>query len=109
MGSHGSDAFARHKRIPILDAYCSTLRAGRDVHESTSLPSRLQAETKLMELDSRLTKIQRSSTTLEDSAYEAIQQEVYNGRSLAEEQASYILSDQYQLKLQLDLFQWSES
>lgn len=109
MGSHGSEAFARHKRIPILDAYRSTLRAGRDVHESTSLPSRLQAETKLMELDSRLTKIQRSSTTLEDSAYEAIQQEVYNGRSLAEEQASYILSDQYQLKLQLDLLQWSES
>jgi len=62
-----------------------------------------------MELDSRLTRIQQSSTALEDRAYDAIQRAVYDGRNLAEEQASYILSDQYQLKLQLDLVQWGEA
>eukprot|EP00928_Gymnodinium_smaydae_P033035 TRINITY_DN23775_c0_g1_i1.p1 TRINITY_DN23775_c0_g1~~TRINITY_DN23775_c0_g1_i1.p1 ORF type:complete len:508 (-),score=94.28 TRINITY_DN23775_c0_g1_i1:126-1649(-) len=107
LGSHGAGAAMKHARVHIVDAYRSTQQ---EPMSSTAIGlSRQEIEQRLQQLDGKLEAVQRSGRALEDRAYDAVQQAVNQGRDVAEDQASKVLSDQLNVKLQLDLSAWLES
>eukprot|EP00933_Yihiella_yeosuensis_P041158 TRINITY_DN35585_c0_g1_i2.p1 TRINITY_DN35585_c0_g1~~TRINITY_DN35585_c0_g1_i2.p1 ORF type:complete len:504 (+),score=94.51 TRINITY_DN35585_c0_g1_i2:126-1637(+) len=109
LGSHSSGQAAKHKLIPLFEAYQHALqhsKAGSD----GSAPARQKIEAKLVaELDGRLVAVREQTQELEDKIYDHIQQAVKHGQELAEEQASLFLADELEAKRQLEYSSWIES
>lgn len=108
LGSHSTGEAAKHRLLPLLEAYARFLQLDKE-SAASRMPTRQRLEQKLLaELDGRLVLVQEAGQTLEDSIYDHVHEAVKQGQELAEEQAMLLLSDELEAQRQLEEAAWME-
>jgi len=108
LGSHSAGEAAKHKRVPLMEAYHHALEARpRGV---PGMSDRQIIEQRLVaQLDGKLAQVQESGRAAEDAIYQRVQGLVREAQDLAEEQASMYLSDELEAKRRMEEAAWIES
>lgn len=108
LGSHSGGEAAKHKRVPLLEAYEHALKG--EQHILPGMPDRQVLEQRLVgQLDAKLAQVQEAGRRAEDIIYDAVHKAVREGQQLAEEQANLYLADELEAKRQLEQAAWMES
>jgi len=108
LGSHSMNEAAKHRCMPLLDAYRMELKRNRHGNPP-SLASSLEVDKALSMLDRKLTEVQQSGQAVEDEAYRHVQLAIQQGQDLAEEQVGILLAEELEAKRQLQQADWLES
>ena len=107
-GSHSAGENARHQLVPIQDAY----QASMDDLERERLiveERRRTIQTQLSSIDRRMTSVKANHERSQDEIYEIVQRAVQVLHEETQSKLSALLSDDADLRRQLEYYAWMEA
>ena len=106
-GSHSTGENAKHQLVPIQDAYQSSMD-DLDRERTIVEERRRTIETQLQSIDRRMSAVNANHEKCQDQIYEIVQRAVQILHEETQSKLSALLSDEAELRRQLEYYAWME-